>query len=240
MYSKLSSIVVDDETGALDTAQNMLNKYCPELSIDGLFDNPEDALLALSELKPSIVLLDYQMPEMNAFQFLQACPQRQWEVIVITGYQETAAKFYDYDVAHFLVKPYSGEKLKEAVERCKRRLLNRSLVDERTLAANMRDKTLFFRYDEILYLKAEGAYTRIVAKNNRSAFVGKGVGKFAQELLHQDSPFFQIHEAYIVSRYAIRGITATSVLLNHGDQELPLARRRKSVFLRWWGSSDLD
>jgi len=240
MYAKLSTIVVDDEIGALNTAEDMLRKYCPEIEISGLFDNPDDALLALSELKPSIVLLDYKMPEMNAFQFLKACPKRDWEVVIITGYGETAAASYDYDIAHFLVKPYSGGKLKEAIERCKKRLLNRAIVDERVLPINLRDKTIFMRYDEILYLKAEGAYTRIIGKNNRSAFVGKGIGKFAEELVKSDTPFFQIHEAYIVSRYFIHGITGSLVLLNQQDIELPLARRRKQDLWRWWNRDDLE
>ena len=69
-FSKITAVLVEDETAARIALANYLGKYCPQINVIGEAKNSKEAVLMLHELKPQLVFLDVEMPFGNAFDVL--------------------------------------------------------------------------------------------------------------------------------------------------------------------------
>lgn len=88
------------------------------------------------------------------------------------------------------------------------------------------------RPEEIMYLAAEGSYTRLHLTEGREARVSRKI-KAVQALLDSDR-FVRIHHSYVVNLQYVSGMrnrSQASVQLGP-DIELSLSRSRKSDFMQ--------
>ena len=69
-------LVVDDNEGDQFLAEHLIKKYLPDTQQLKAYDG-EEALrvIAESDVKPDIILLDINMPGMDGFEFLEAYNQ---------------------------------------------------------------------------------------------------------------------------------------------------------------------
>lgn len=115
---KLNALLVDDEKGAINTLQNMLREYCPQIQIVGIATSVENAVRAAKALRPDVVFLDVEMPPFGSgFDFLEKCPELNFGVIFITAYPKYAIQAINMvQPWAYLVKPFSVSDLKKAVD----------------------------------------------------------------------------------------------------------------------------
>jgi two-component system LytT family response regulator len=116
----LRVIVVDDEplarTGVAD-----LVRMDPALEVVAECADGRSALEAIKRLRPDLVLLDVQMPELDGFEVLRRLdPKHLPAVIFITAYDEFAVRAFDVHALDYLVKPFDDARFAEAVARAKR------------------------------------------------------------------------------------------------------------------------
>lgn len=128
-------LIADDET----EMRKMLVAYMkqdPDIDVIGSASNGEEALMAIQEYHPDIVLTDVCMPKMDGLELLKETAQRGIDVkaIIISGYNE-----YDYareaislGVTDYLLKPFSPLELKNTIDKIKR-----ELNSQKQLAANL-------------------------------------------------------------------------------------------------------
>ncbi|MFD2881378.1 LytR/AlgR family response regulator transcription factor [Paenibacillus rhizoplanae] len=64
----ISVMVIDDEWPALDQMKGLLLQ-CEGVSSVLTYDNPHEALAAAAKLKPDVLFLDIQMPELSGLTF---------------------------------------------------------------------------------------------------------------------------------------------------------------------------
>lgn len=129
----LDVLVVDDEAGMRAGAERSLEGFSvslPEFGETLSFSvrsaaTGEEALAALAEKAPDLVLLDYKLPDMTGIDVLEASPEpRNFLTIMITAFASlevavTATKRGAFD---FLAKPFTPEELRATVEKAARSL----------------------------------------------------------------------------------------------------------------------
>ncbi|HEV8357760.1 MAG TPA: LytTR family DNA-binding domain-containing protein [Gemmatimonadales bacterium] len=120
MTPQLRVIVVDDEplarSGVADLVRKDAGLEVVAECADGL-----SALEAIERLRPDLVLLDVQMPELDGFEVLRRLdPARRPAVIFITAFDEFAVRAFDVHALDYLVKPFDDARFAEALERAKR------------------------------------------------------------------------------------------------------------------------
>jgi len=119
MKPRLRVVVVDDEPLAR-TGVAELARRDPELEVVGECGDGASAVEALRALRPDLVLLDVQMPELDGFEVLQALePDALPAVIFITAFDQFAVGAFEVHALDYLVKPFDDARFAEAIARAK-------------------------------------------------------------------------------------------------------------------------
>jgi two-component system LytT family response regulator len=83
--------------------------------------NGFEAVKAVAELDPDLLLLDVQMPKLDGFEVLELL-ERPIAVIFVTAYDEHALRAFEVHAVDYLLKPFDPERLTRALERARERL----------------------------------------------------------------------------------------------------------------------
>ncbi len=119
-HSIIGVVIVDDEELARQIVREYLGSF-PDTRILAECANGFAAVKAIGEHKPDLVFLDVQMPKLDGFEVLELIGQ-DIAVIFTTAYDSYAMKAFDAHAVDYLLKPFSLERFKTAVERARQRL----------------------------------------------------------------------------------------------------------------------
>ena len=118
---KIRTLIVDDEPLAREWVRNGLQDEA-DIEIIGECGDGFEAVKAITEWKPHLVLLDVQMPGLDGFGVLSSVePQDLPAVIFVTAFDRYALKAFEAHAVDYLMKPFSSERLHAAVERARGR-----------------------------------------------------------------------------------------------------------------------
>ncbi len=211
---KIRTLIVDDEPLAREWTRNGLQDE-PDIEIVGECGDGFEAVKAIVELKPALVLLDVQMPGLDGFGVLASLDAPDLPaVIFVTAFDRYALKAFEAHAVDYLMKPFSTERLRAAVDRARaeidrsssrelRAALNALLEDiqrERTfpewLLIKKDDRSVFLRVADIDWIES--------SRNNVRLHVGKDIFLFHETTSGIESKldpkkFFRIHRSTIVN-----------------------------------------
>ena len=113
----IRTLIVDDEPLARRGLQIRLEKF-DDISVVGECRNGREALEAIAEKSPDLVLLDVQMPGMSGFDVLQKLSGADMPVVIfVTAFDEYAVKAFEANALDYLLKPINDERLAESIKR---------------------------------------------------------------------------------------------------------------------------
>jgi two-component system LytT family response regulator len=239
----IRTMIVDDEPLACERIRMLLHGE-PELEIISECRNGKDALQAIEKLKPDLVFLDVQMPELTGFEVLDRLdPARMPVVIFVTAYDQYALKAFEVSALDYLLKPFDRERFKRALDRARAELERRTTgaVNEkvlRLLSEMQRSKkyvdklivraggrVLFLRADEIDWIEAAGNYVRLHA--GKEEYLYRETMTKLEEQLNPER-FARIHRSTIVNIERIKELQpwfrGDYVILLRDNSKLILSR----------------
>jgi two-component system, LytTR family, response regulator len=114
-------LLVDDEALALDRLRTFFADI-EGVEIVGQARDGDEALREIAALKPDLVILDIQMPGrtgLRAAADMDVDPRP--EIVFVTAHEHYAPDAFDVDAADYLLKPVRFDRLRQAVERARRR-----------------------------------------------------------------------------------------------------------------------
>ncbi len=117
-------LLVDDEPSARRRLARMLSAYADVENVGEAQDGLE-ALNLLEALKPDVVFLDIQMPELDGFGVVRAMTSSTSAPLIIfaTSFDQHALAAFEANAIAYLLKPIEPARLESAMDRV-RRLLN--------------------------------------------------------------------------------------------------------------------
>jgi YesN/AraC family two-component response regulator len=113
-------LIVDDEAAARRRLELMLEEL--DVEVCGQATNGLEALDAVREMSPDVILLDVEMPEIDGLDVARHLPEPRPFVIFQTAYDSYALEAFEHAALDYLVKPVSLEKLERSLERVRARL----------------------------------------------------------------------------------------------------------------------
>jgi len=119
---RLRVLLVDDEAPARSLLREYLGAH-PDTEVIGECANGFEAVKAIAEQRPDLVFLDVQMPKLDGFEVLElvAAEPGAPAVIFCTAYDEYALRAFEVHAVDYLLKPFSRERLAEALARARAR-----------------------------------------------------------------------------------------------------------------------
>lgn len=243
----LRALLIDDESDAREALKLAIEKYCPEVSLLGVYDKPEQGLAAIREQQPELVFLDIQMPHMSGFDLLQQVSPPSFEVIFVTAHDQYAIKAIRFSALDYLLKPVDVDDLMQAVRRVQARLQQKNREQQyqsvlnniryqsgkiERLAVPTLEGIEFFNTDDIIYCQADGNYTRLQLTHKQSRLISKNLKDF--ETLLSESGFCRVHHSSLINLHHIQKYVKGEggyVVLTDG-YHVDISRRKKEEFLK--------
>ena len=116
----IRALIVDDE----ELARQILREYAKaagDIEVVAECANGFEAVKAITEHNPDVVFLDVQMPKLDGFEVLELIG-RDTPVIFVTAYDQYAMRAFDAHAVDYLLKPFSQERFRTALDRAKLRI----------------------------------------------------------------------------------------------------------------------
>lgn len=230
----LRILIVDDEAPARDRMSRMLAEM-PSFDVVGEAGSGQQALQAIEELSPDILLLDISMPGMDGMTLARTLQKGglQPAVIFCTAYQNQALEAFEAEAVDYLVKPVRSERLVQALEKARRFIGDRN--DEAPnafLKSTVGGKVLLTPVQRVICLLAEDKYTTVVHEKGRTV-----IDDSLTELESRYSDeFFRIHRNALISTRHLRGLergdNGCVVAVLSGTDDRPEVSRRNVAALR--------
>ncbi len=122
----LRVVIADDEPPALERLCALFADL-DGVEIAGLARNGREAAERIAQLKPDLVLLDIQMPEMSGLKVAADLPEENRpEIVFVTAFEHYAPDAFEVEAVDYLLKPVRFDRLRQALERARRRRAMRS------------------------------------------------------------------------------------------------------------------
>lgn len=203
----LRVLVVDDEALARAVIREQLESFA-DVVVVGECANGFEAVKAVSDLDPDLLLLDVQMPKLDGFEVLELL-DREPCVVFVTAHEEHAVRAFEVHAVDYVLKPFTAERLREALERARGRGrlgLQRTRQVARAASAGGRwlDRVLI-RDGSQLHLIPAGEIESVEAQDDYVCIRARGRKYLKQqtlaELEQQLDPvrFVRVHRSWIVN-----------------------------------------
>ncbi|WP_297920694.1 LytTR family DNA-binding domain-containing protein [Metallibacterium sp.] len=227
-------LIADDEPLARARLQALL-RDCAGAELVGSVGSARAALEALPVLKPTVLLLDIEMPGVDglalAERIARLTPPPQ--VIFCTAYAQHALRAYELKAADYLLKPVRIERLREALERA-RRLHAESAAARPHLSGMVRGMRQRVPLDEIIALLADDKYVTVHHSG------GTLLIEDSLRTLEQTHPerWLRLHRSCLVPRERLLGLNTLPdgriVAQLAGSALQPEISRRNLASVRAW------
>ena len=211
MSTTLKTLIIEDEQPAIDLLSFYL-KDIEEIEIINICKDGFTGLKSINELKPDLVFLDIQMPKLTGFELIELLEHKPM-IVFTTAYDDFAIKAFEVNAIDYLLKPYSIERLKQAIEKVfenhqspqketpdyqKLSEYNVSKAEQSIsrIVVKTGHQIKLIQIEEVLYLEAQDDYVMIYTKETR--YIKQATMKFFESGLDSNK-FVRIHRSYIVN-----------------------------------------
>ena len=241
--STIRTIIVEDEKPARDLIKNYMEGF-PVLELIGEYDNGFDGLKAINEHKPDVIFLDVQMPKLTGFEMLEVLEHHP-DVIFTTAYDQYAIQAFEQNAVDYLLKPFSKDRFREAIERLESRIetrpadsgiekIRKHLIesDEKLhrVVIKKSGKIHVISTSDINYLEAQDDYVMIYTNDGK--YLKQQTMKFFENHLDPEQ-FVRVHRSYIANVTSIERIEpyekTNFILILKDGNKVPVSRSGMQV-----------
>jgi len=195
------AIIIDDEPLARDGLRLLLAEHT-EIEVVGEAGNGREALALIDQLRPDLLLIDVQMPQMSGLELaahVAATYPQPPAFIFVTAYDEFALGAFDVHALDYVLKPIDEHRFAQAIRRAR-------LQGQRApakLAIRDGDALTFIPIDDIDWIEAADYYVEIHA-GGRTHLHRETLQRLQTRL--DPERFVRIHRSRLVNRDRVREI----------------------------------
>lgn len=216
---ELRVLIADDDAGMRSVMRKIIAKVDGFALVAEASDG-RTVIELVEKLKPNVVFLDVEMPEMTGVECARAIQDMNPAIIIIFAtahdtYMGDAFEVYAFD---YLVKPFKVERVIQTLERARDRLWQREekaadtpvkrnppCAVEGRLMLRHREGITFIDLRDILLVQREDRSTVLYTADGERYVTGDSLAEM-EERLNSDA-FFRCHKSYIINLNHIKDIT---------------------------------
>ena len=233
-------MIADDDMGMRTVMRKIVERVEDFILVAEAADG-KTALELTEKLKPDVVFLDVEMPEMTGVECARAIEDMNPNIIIIfatahDSYMSDAFEVYAFD---YLIKPFKVERVIQTLERARERLISRTrsvtmpVSKPKSVSGRMmlrhREGVTFVNLQDVLLVQREDRSTVLYTANNERYVTNDTLGEMEEKL--PSDVFFRCHKSYIINLNHIKDITPygrwTYVVRLEGTQQDALITHEK-------------
>lgn len=241
----IHAVLADDEVLARQKLHLLLRDE-PEIEIVGESSTATDTIELVQVAKPELLFLDIRMPGMDGFDIVGALSAEanftMPSIIFTTAYDQYAVRAFEVHAIDYLLKPFTAERLRSAVQRALARTPTPELLSNPNkrssregisystrLVFKSRGRIVFLPVSDIRWIGAEENYVRVCTDTEKHLL--RETMAHLEERLDPEM-FLRVHRSSIVNLQHIKEVRSEpngefTVVLVSG-QKLPMSRGYRS------------
>ncbi|OXC77013.1 LytR/AlgR family response regulator transcription factor [Caballeronia sordidicola] len=230
----MRALIVDDEALARSKLLRMLRVF-PDVEVIGEASDGASALMLAAQLRPDVIFLDVQMPEVDGFDVAASLPDDAPALVFVTAFDQYAVRAFDAQAADYLLKPVEPERLARTIQRLRgtvRSAARPSVGMPAHLMVADRGKTHVVRCADIEWLEAADNYVNIHLPG-RSLLIRRTLAALLNDLA---PAFVRTHRGAAVALAAVLAVRPrakgdATVVLRSGV-EVPCSRQHREMLVQ--------
>lgn len=225
----LSALVIDDELFAREELSELLEET-GQIEVMDQASNAIEGLKKINQLKPDVVFLDIQMPQITGIELLGMLdPDTMPKVVFVTAYDQYAVQAFEDNAFDYLLKPVDTERLKKTIKRLIKS--QRPNQDISILAPSSLAQVPCFGHNRVVIIPTqdvECAFSDIsgvqIQTHEQTA-----TSQLTLKVLEEKTPLVRCHRQYLINIKAIKEIklleNGLAEIVTLSEHKVPVSRR---------------
>lgn len=226
----IDCIIIDDEQHGIDLLKEHIDQV-HFLRLVGTTTDPVRGLSMITDLRPRLIFLDVQMPNLTGIEILNLVGKDSY-IIMTTAYKEYAMEGFEHAVVDYLLKPIAFVRFLKAVNRL-------WTFHNATQLKNDQDSYLFVKTEQkgkllkidsrrITYIEGLGNYVVIQMDDQRKITAYLKLKELAEHL--STMGFVRIHKSFIISLSHLTAIEGNMVRILNETKPIVIGEAYKKKF----------
>lgn len=216
MSQLFKAIVIDDEPAARRLMKSMLEEHQDTVQVIGEAGNGRDAIAIIEEMKPDVIFLDIQMPDLTGFEVIDKLKIKP-NIIFTTAYEQYAIKAFETFSIDYLLKPVKEERLANSISKLQQfgrlqqpidlaglqEIIRQYQMPQKATALPIKtgDRINLIRFENISYLEANDKYVFIYTIEGQKHITDQSLLALEEKL---PPTFYRIQKSYIINKDRIK------------------------------------
>ena len=216
MNQLFKALIVDDEPAARRLMKSLLLEYPDTIEVIGEAANGREAIEKIEALKPDIIFLDIQMPDLTGFEVIEKL-EHPPNVIFTTAYEQYAIKAFETFSIDYLLKPIKEERLEQSIQKLRQfgkisstldlaslqQLISQLKTPVKATAFPIKtgDRINLLRFENIVYLEAQDKYVFIHTTDGQKHLTDQSLTLLEEKL---PSQFYRVQKSYIINKDKVK------------------------------------
>ncbi|MGY0195168.1 LytR/AlgR family response regulator transcription factor [Leptothrix sp. BB-4] len=208
-HPSLRVVIAEDEPAQLHHLESLIRRLQPDWQIVAKVSDASGVLAAIDHEIPDLLVMDIHLGLTPEREWLERIPSDML-VIFCTGDPTFALEAFERGATDYILKPVTPRRLKMALDRAASRLRgHRQTEPERPpgsgwLTVGAGPSMLLVPYAEIIYVKADLRYTRIISTRGEG-LARMGINELAERL--PSTQFIRVHRGALVNAEWVASVT---------------------------------
>lgn len=235
-------IILDDEKHCTDILSDLISRIPADYHVDGVFNDPFEAMKYIRQNEIDILFLDIEMPGMNGFTFLDKILPINFDIIFTTAYDQYAIRAFQYSAINYLLKPISEKAIVQSLAAWQQRKNKTKIEQWNMLRSFIKDTEKeqskialptgigheIIEIKDIVRCQAESNYSNFFFADNSKMLVCRTL-KDVEEIL-SEKDFFRVHQSHLINPKYVKTISKQDggTLIMTDGSKVPVSRQKRS------------
>ena len=216
----IKCIIIGQNSEDSEILKNLLEKQ-KIFSIISSFCNFNDSRVFLESIKVDIILIFFNLPGFNPFNFLDSINSETF-IVFVSNQTEYAFQSFNYNVLDYIKPPLNQDKIGKITEKLNKlsQNSNQNKKELLYLKSNLKKRKVYTK--DIKWVEALGDYVKVVTSKS-NIIVLSSLRNFEKKLPNK---FLRIHKSYVINLDKIDNISSKSVEIE--SSLIPISRNKKA------------
>jgi two-component system LytT family response regulator len=242
------AIIIDDEEMARTLLEGMIKEYCHNVNVVDLCQDLPSGIKSIRRHKPDLIFLDIEMPGHSGLELLDFFDESDidFSIIFVTAYDQYAIQAFKLSTVDYLLKPIESDDLINSILLFEKQKNNRNyqVLKENFSAApkkigiNTANTIQFISLDDILFFKADGAYTHLYLNDGKTILASKNLKHF-ENATEEIPNFLRCHKSFLINiNYVSEYVKSDGGYLKTGQHNISVSPDKLQILLSKLGMNN--